>query len=217
MSSYINTAADCTIKQYEACAFQQRYRVLVLEGDPTDEELKNAFDLINAEYIDLSGLYVTREFDLSAHIHYLHIRKTTIEEFVRLQRKFIEQFGVPFVSEFRLVKKYGYSFNWNHEAPNLEHFLSKLNKVASQEVRYGIELSNKTKELFELRSKRIAKEAPVLETRKQFMTMIIRLQQSKFVIDRNKTTVEELALMIADQKDQQDQMKAEQSFKRKSY
>ncbi|HEY4288271.1 MAG TPA: hypothetical protein VGN00_14300 [Puia sp.] len=215
MNSYINTASDCTVKQFEECAFKQKYRVLVLEGDPSAEELQQAFELIYAQYVDLSGLFVSREFDLSAYIHSLEVRTTTVKNFVELQKLFIKEFGQPFPPAFRLVKRYGHTLYWNAESPNLELFIQKLNKIPSKEVRYEIELKNKKTELVELHRKRIKKEFTLQETRSQFVTMINRLRQSHFVINRNETTVEELALAIADQREQQEAANAQRQFKRR--
>jgi hypothetical protein len=215
MNRYINTAAGCNVKQFEDCAFRQQYKVLILEGEPTDLELQQAFELIYAEYVDLSGLFVSKEFDLSAFIHRLEIRKTTIKNFVELQKIFISEFGQPFPQAFHLVKKYGHSLYWNAAGGNLELFLQKLNKIPAKEVRYEIELRNKKTELIELHRKKVKKEFTLLESRKEFVTMLNRLRQSQFVINRNETTVEELALAIADQKEQQEAAKAQNQFKRR--
>lgn len=214
MSKYINTASECTVKQFKACCFDQRFHVLVLEGDPSDQELQEAFELIYSEYVDLSGLFITREFELSAYIRSLKVRIDTVQHFVELQRVFISEFDAPFPPGFDIVKKYGHILYWNPESPDLDLFKAKLSKIESKEVKYTVELKKKTDELVELHRKRVKKEFTLLESRKQFVTMVNRLQQAKFVINQNETTVEELALMVADHKEQQEDAFAQRSFKK---
>lgn len=215
MSKYINTAADCNVKQFEDCSFKNNLRVLLIEGDATDEELRAAFEHIYEQYVDFSGLYETREFEMSAYINSLTVRVNTVHEFARLQREFISQFDIPFVPGFYLVKKYGHTLSWNHDSPDIAGFLERLQRVEAKEVRYKAELKRKETELFEFQKKKITKEFTLLESRRQFLTQILRLQQAKYVINKKETSVEELSYMIRDQKDLQEEEKAQQSFKRK--
>jgi hypothetical protein len=215
MSRIIDNAADCTIKQYMECAFKQRYRVLIIEGDAEDEDLQKAFELIYAEYVDLSGLFITREFELSAYIQSLWNRTNTITRFIDLQKRFIGHFSVPFVPAFDTVKKYGHVLYWNHESPDIDLFLTRLAKMEAREKKYEVEIKAKEKELFELRKKKVTKEFTVLESRKQFVTSLNRLQQSRFVINKNETSMEELAIMISDQREQHNAEEAQRSFKKK--
>lgn len=215
MSNIINTAAECNIKQFMAAAFENKLRVLIIDGDATDEELKEAFEYIYAQYVDISGLYISKEFDLSAYIHSLSNRINTICEFVRLQRKFIEEFSVPFVAAFGIVKKYGHSLYWDNDYPDIELFLIRLGKVESKEAKYISQLKAKENELFELKRKRITKEFTLLESRKQFLITLARLQQAKFVIDKKETSMEEVGLMIKDQKEQSEEAVIQRSFKKR--
>lgn len=214
MSSYINTAADCNVKRFMSCAFEYKYRVLLIDGDASDDELRSAFEYIYDQYVDYSGLYATREFELSAYINSLNVRITIVQEFVKLQRKFIEEFKVPYVAAFWQVKKYGHTLYWNHDYPDIDLFLAKLAKVESREAKFKSELKAKEKELFDLQRKKITKEFTLLESRKQFLLTLARLQQAKFVISKTETMMDEVALMIKDQKDQSDEANAQRSFKR---
>lgn len=211
MSSYIQTAAECTVKQFRACAYKGKYQVLVIDGQPTDEELRRAFELIYAEYADLSKLFITKEFDLSGYIHFLETRLNTVKKFVELQKIFIGEFGVPFPPAFPLVKKFGHSLFWNHDQPDIVLFLEKLNKIPQREVRYELELKNKKKELLDLHSKMMNKEHSLLESEKNFVSTIVRLKQAKFDINNN-TPVEEVALAIADLREANESEKAQKQF-----
>lgn len=216
MSIIINTAAECNIKKFEACRFDNKLRVLIIEGDATDEELREAYEFIHGQYVDLSGLYETREFEMTAYISSLAVRINTVHEFIRLQREFISQFDIPYVPGFYLVKKYGYTLLWDHESPDIDTFLARLEKMESKEAKFKSELKRKQTELSTFQSKHQAGEYTPMESRRQFLTQILRLQQAKYVIIKNETMMEELAYAIRDQKELQDEEKAQQSFKRKT-
>lgn len=215
MSNYINTAADCNIKKFEACRFKNELRVLLIEGDATDEELREAFEFIHGQYVDLSGLYETREFEMSAYISSLTVRINTVHEFIRLQREFISQFDIPYVPGFYLVKKYGYTLLWDHDAPDIDTFVARLEKMESKEAKFKSELKRKETELATFQKKKQTGEYTPMESRRQFLTQILRLQQAKYVINKNETSVEELAYCIRDQKDLQAEEQAQQSFKKR--
>jgi hypothetical protein len=214
MSNYINTAAECTVKQYEACRFEDKLSVLLIEGEVTNEELREAFEFIHGQYVDLSGLYETREFEMSAYINSLTVRINTVHEFIRLQLEFISQFKVPYVPGFYLVKEYGHKLHWDHEAPDIDTFLSRLEKMEMKEAKFKSELKRKEKELSDLQQKKSNGEFTPLESRRQFLTQILRLQQAKYVINKKETTIEEVAYAIKDQKDLQDEDRAQRSFKK---
>jgi len=215
MSSYITDAADCTVKQFMDCAFKERYKVLVLEGEPAMEDLRKAHELIHAQWVDLSGLFETREFELSAYIRSLEGRINTIEKFVELQKAFLAEFGLPFLPGLSIVKRYGHSFYWDKESPDEQAFLARMEKMITKEKRYEVELKAKQKELFDMQRKKAKGEYDPLQSRKDFVVMLNRLQQAKFVIDKNVTTIEELGLMVKDLRDQQQEEKAQRTFKKK--
>lgn len=210
----IQSAGDCVINKFMDCAFKDRHRVLLISGDATDEQLRMAFEIVYAEYVDLAGLYVTREFELSAYISSLDTRIATVKRFVTLQCTFLNEFDTPFLPGFALVKKYGHRLYWDFNRPDKESFLKRLIQIEAGESRYQAELDRKVKELVELRKKKVNKEFSLLESRKQFIMSMNRLQQNKFVIDKDKTTMEELALMVKDYKDTANEADMQNSIRR---
>lgn len=215
-TTIITDAADCNIKQFIRCAFEGKYKVLLIDGEATDAELQSAFEMIYAQYIDLSGMYQTREFELSAYINFVDNRIRTIERFIELQRLFLREFNMPFLPAFGLFKKYGHHLVWNPEYPDTDLFKKKLGQIEMKEKKYHSILNTKIKDLVEFKKKQIAGEHSLLESRKQFITTLNRLQQAKFVIDKNETSVEELALMIRDHKDQIEENKMQAKAKKYS-
>lgn len=199
----IHSSADCSVKKFKDCAFAGKYKTLLISGEATEEELKAAFEYIYAEYVDYAELYQSREFEMSAYINWLGNRIGVITRFIELQRRFMKEFESPFIPAFGLVKKYGHHLWWDFAHPDKDAFLKKLMQIEMKEKKYEHELNKKVTELLDLQKKKIKKEHTLLESRKDFITMCNRLQQARFVIDQDKTMVEELALAIKDQRDQQ--------------
>lgn len=216
---FIESASDCNIKRFMAATFENKLKALITNGNPSEEEykelepkLQNAFEYIYAQYVDISGLYLSQEFELVGYINSLNHRITTMKWFVELQNKFMDEFEVPYLPGLSIAERYGYKLYWDPNYP--ESFIRKLNSIPAKESKFTIRITEKTKELVELRKKQIKKEHTLLESRKDFITMMNRLQQHKFVIDKNETTVEELALMIKDQRDQVETDNMNRKFKK---
>lgn len=216
---FVETAADCTIKQFMAATFENKLKALITNGNPSEAEykileakLRNAFEYIYAQYVDFSGLYLSQEFEIVAYINSLDHRVTTLKKFVELQNLFMDQFKVPYLPGLSIAERYGYKLYWDPNYP--ESFIKKLDAIPAKEAKFKIRIAEKTKELVELRTKQVKKEHTILETRKDFITMLNRLQQKKFVINKNETTVEELALMIKDSRDQVESDNMNRKFKK---
>jgi len=209
----IQRAADCTVKQFMQCSFDARYRVLLIDGDGSEDDLKMAFEYIYAEYVDYSDLYQSQEFEIVAYINSLDTRIQFIHRFVDLQRKFMEQFDIPFLPGLDMIKRYGHHLYWDANYMDRDAFFKKLFQIEMKEKKYDTKVDQKVKELVELRKKKVQKEHTILESRKDFVTMLNRLQQARFVIDKDRTTVEELALIIKDQRDQVEEAKMQNKIK----
>lgn len=210
----IQRAADCTIKQYKKAAFDGKLKILLIEGEASDDDLQDAFDYINAEYIDLSGLYITQEFEIVAYINSLDNRIQFMRRWIELQRKFLFNFNLPYVKGLYMVKKYGHSLYWDFDHPDKDGFLQKLAKIELSEKKYELHVDKKVGELIALRKKQVSQTHTVLESRKTFVSMLNRLRRERFVVDEDKTSMEDLALMIADYRDQLEDAKAEKLKKR---
>lgn len=210
----IQRAADCSVRQFMQCSFDGKLKVLIIDGEASEDDLKAAFEFIYAEYVDYSDLYQSQEFEIVAYINSLDTRIQVIRRFVELQRKFLVQFDMPFLPAFDMVKRYGHHIYWDAKYPDKDVFLKKLTQIEMKEKKYETKVDQKVQELFELRKKKVKKEHTILENRKDFVTMLTRLQKAGFVIDKDKTTVEELALIIKDQRDQIEEAKMQNKIKR---
>jgi hypothetical protein len=210
----IQRAADCTIRQFMQCSFDGKLKVLIIEGGASDSDLNTAFEYIYAEYVDFSDLYQSREFEMVAYINSLDTRIQMIRRFVELQRKFIIQFDLPYLPGLEMVKRYGHHLYWDANYPDKDAFLKRLCQIEMKEKKYESKVDQKVNELIELRKKKVHKEHTILESRKDFVTMLNRLQQARFNIDKDKTSVEDLALCIRDHRDQAEEVKMQNKIKK---
>lgn len=213
----IQRAADCNIKQFKKCSFEEKYKVLLIDGEASDEDLRNAFEYIYAEYVDLSELFISQEFEMVAYINSLDNRIQFMRRWIELQRKFIFNFKCPYIKSFFMVKKYGHNVYYDWDQPEQKRndaFLQKLAKMELGEKKNDLMVAKKVDELMALRKKKVAKIHTILESRKSFISMLNRLRQAHFVIEDDKTSVEDLALMIKDYRDQVEEAKSEKLKKR---
>ncbi len=54
-STMITSCMDLTIRNFMQCVFQKNYRVLLLSGDASDEQLHDAWNVLYEEYAGLTG------------------------------------------------------------------------------------------------------------------------------------------------------------------
>jgi len=89
---------------------------LVIEGEHTEDELSEGWQVVYQEYIDLSGTTATDyQSALTAEITLLFFKHTTITEAVELSRKY------RFDEIIELLHKEGYNFPFNHNDPEAYH------------------------------------------------------------------------------------------------
>lgn len=165
------------------------------------------FDTVYSEYQDTSGLYLTEDFERRSYIHHLNSRINYIKIYIRLQRDFIEEFGKPFIRDFGdLKEKYGYVLTWSEEHPHLiaverKKFEMQLRRIEMHEKKFDSTLQTKIKELNESREGKIKnpEDFDLRKSRVSFIKMLNSLSKIGYSVDRRKTTVEELALMIKQQ------------------
>lgn len=176
-----------TIRQFMQAWFNQDTSVMSIEE----------FDNVYTEYIDVAGLFQSEEFDKVVYIHFLNGRINTVNIFIRLQREFIKEFNIPYIEGFELLKDKGYILKWNN---SIDDFENQLLRIEAQEKRYISELENCIKELIDFRkTKGKSEEEPLKKKREGFIRTLNTLGKVGYRIDKDKDTVEDLALMIKQQ------------------
>jgi len=157
-----------------------------------EEISKEDFDIVYAEYIDVSGLYLSKEFELVAYIAYLKNRIFILKTLIATQRMCIDTFHKPYIEGIELFSTFGYKVEWDGDE---KKFLAKMDKMSSVLRSKSTELRHKEFEYEQLKAAKKEK-APEIQSRHEFIRMLNSFSKYGFSVDKNKTTVEELALMI---------------------
>ena len=194
----IDTASECTVSQLMKCWFDNKLSVLVIDGDFTEDEMKQAFEAIHTEYIDLAGLYKSKEFELLSQVNHIETRVNRLTMSIDLQRRFLKEFDIPFVTGLATFKEYGHNIYWDSASQDKTAFLSALNKIEQKTKLHKMQLIEKRDELLMLQKNKIEKNHTVIQSRREFIRTLNAINKFGFDVKKNETTVEELALMIND-------------------
>jgi len=177
----ITKCCECSVRIFMKCLFNQDYEALG-GGD---------FEKIHTEYVDLSNIGQTKEFDLMNAIHNLQTRIMTVPILVQVQFGFFKNFEMPFVNAFDEFKKYGHRITWDPERPEL--FIGQMERVAIKEKKFTAELDTRLKELTDLKKNGVKVDS---NSRHSFVKMLNTLGKEGYQIDKDKTDMEEMSLMI---------------------
>jgi uncharacterized protein YihD (DUF1040 family) len=202
--NYISNASECSLRKFMQAWFEEKYSVLIIEGEVEEEILKTAFEKIHLQYVDLSGLGQTHELQMRISIHYLTTRITVIKTMLFLHREFIKNFDVPFLPGLIDFKKYGHSVYWDNDK---EAFLIKLNQIEIKESKFQAQLDAKMKELIDYHNKIKNKQHAPVQSRKEFIRNMNTLNRSGYSIDKDQTMVDEYSLMLNDLGEEREQLK----------
>jgi hypothetical protein len=179
-----------TIRQFERAWFNGDRSVM------TNEQ----FEIVKTEYVDTAGLFASEEFDKVGYISFLNNRVNTITLWIRLQREFINNFDIPYIKNFNWIKKFGHNIYWDKD---VEKFKQELIKIEKKEKKYFNLLENAIKELIDFRAKKNSREKVTSEpSRSAFIRTVNSLGKIGWSIDKDKTTVEELAYIIKQQSEE---------------
>lgn len=192
---------DIIINEYINAFYNENYSVY------TKEQIEQAY----CEYMDLSGMFETKQFQQLSYINYLKVRIAVLSPFVEVQRELISTFGEPHF-DFSLAERYHYKLVWKNDKKD---FLIQLNKIEGRERKYITELRQKEKIYEEEKDKANPQKKSLKESRIDFIRNITILGKNGYSINRNETTMEEYSIMI---KDSTEQNKADnaKSFKHRN-
>jgi len=152
---------------------------------------KEEYIHINMQYMDASGLFLTREYELQISIQSMRNKINCVMLGVNLQREFIKEFGLPYLPALSEFNKYGYRLTWDSD---LKDFETQLQRIEANIQSYITLANRKEKDL-----KTTIENAEIIDikqSRAQFNKMLISLQKMNYHIDKSKTTMEDLATMI---------------------
>jgi hypothetical protein len=168
---------------------------------------KDDFDIVYSEYVDLAGLYQSKEFELVTYINYLKNRTYVLKTIIVSQEMYFQTFKIPYIHGFKIIKdKFGYNFTWTGDETLLFSFLRKLR---NDERKKSAELRRKEYEYEQLKLTKHSDNKSLIQTRHEFIRMLNSFNKAGYKIDRDKTTIEELALMIKQVNDENERLELE--------
>lgn len=167
------TVENCTVNQLMDSWFNEK---------PFD-----GWQDVYMDYIDISGLAETEEFSLLMTIHNLNTRLISVPQYVAVQQETIQIFGKYHPTATANLARFGYKMPMD-----VNTALKFLDGVKSKEKRFRYDLQAAEDKLSKLKK---PETQDLKKSRRAFIKMLNNLGQS-YRIDRDKTTVEELALMV---------------------
>lgn len=189
----ILTLQTAVINDYFACAF--------------DGVEKFGWEDTYVEFIDVSGLAKSDEYELIVEKHNLIARIKSVPEYVKAQRECVRVFSKYHPEATRRLAKKG------HTMPDdMDKADAFLVKVLSKEKMFITKLRETESKLEKLKHPGGYDNK---KARRSFVRLLNTVGQ-RYKIDREKTTLEELALMIlelAEEAEQAEQERISNSFK----
>lgn len=197
------SAKNCTLNQMIACQFEGDYNVLFENAPP------EAWEAIYAEYIDLSGLAATSEYELIKTVFNLETRLRAVPEYAKVVVGCVNSFGKLYAPAVQKLAKYGYKV-----PDDPQKAVEYLQTALSKEKRFEHDLKAASASLDKLRAMKTEQHNDVKRQRRQFIQEINSLG-TIYRIDRDKTTVEEYALMKREQMERIQEEQINNKFKNK--
>lgn len=195
---YVDSAADCTVAQFMACKFENKYDVLAISGEPSLEQLSEAWEKIHVEFIDLSETLIP-EVSLLKQIKVLECDIEMINCIVFVLEESVTRLGYPLEKAVNMIAQNGHHPKWNND---VDDYLKQCKKIRSKESKNISLLAIKNKELEDYRKAEAAKKT-INNSRSEFIRVMNDLRRFGYPIDKDKTTAEELAIMIKTFNDEQ--------------
>jgi hypothetical protein len=203
----INTASDCTIKDFMSAKFDGKLSVL---GEGTESELLEALDSIETEYNDLAG-NLPPELMKSNKFNKLNTRKAGVElNFIIIEeiiRRIYDQIPVealnsPEAVEYLAIPKsridtaisnlkvFGVNLKWSQD---IGLFKKQLKKERLREITKHVELQELKKEIELMPNSEAA--APQQLTKKLFYQSIHAIQALGFKVSEAETNMYSFGVM----------------------
>ena len=170
---------DITVRTFMKCLFNKDFTGI------------DNWDDLYTKYIDLSGLGENGQLSIQVAIHNLNIRLFRITQYLEFQTKVFDLIRMPYLPKLEDMVEYGHKVKWNPDEP--EMFLPQLIRIEQKEKRNFVELKELEKELDDMRQ---TEKPETVNARNSFVIMLNVLGKEGYRIDKDKTDMEELSLMI---------------------
>lgn len=188
----INCAADCSIKAFIACKFDTRLNVLIIEGKPTNAELREAFESIETEFNDLTGnlpaalTTINKINELTARNMAVHWCFFAVDEALR-------RANIPMLDALPRLKKLGINIKWKDD---IEDYKRQVVNAKIREKTYHVRLEEMSKELETLQKSVTTSEK---FNRQSFSRLKLAIQSLMgFPISETETNMFDFGVMCQD-------------------
>jgi hypothetical protein len=182
-----DSCSTLLLSAYIQCQVTGDLSSLIIEGEPTKEQLQDAWRNICREFFDLSeDKQVSYEVNLLAQIEELNIKIITIQQIVEV----LQGYEIPQLIE--ILRSFGYNFPFNCD--NEEQYLADLKRVLNRAKKLVIELNEKQSQLNTIqKSKEPSQEVTIKYYDK---ILAILSQHMKYHMDENVITVSRYAAAL---------------------
>lgn len=182
-----NSCTTLPLAIYIRCQLGGDLKELTIEGEPTTEELKTAWQAITQEFFDLSeDKQANYELGLLTQIEILNIKIITIQQSVEILKKYRCDELVD------ILHKLGYRFPFNID--NEKEYLNDLKRVIDRAKILVIQLKDKQAELAVIAKNKDSSEKVGAKYYDKILSILS--QYMKHHIDEYKTTVSRYAAML---------------------
>jgi len=196
------TCYDLPLSRFIRCDVDGDYSALIIESDgPVDgETLKEAWQAIHQEYLDISGAAQDNYLlSLQTEINRLFIKRLCIVETVALSRKY------RYDDAIKLLQGYGYRFPFDPNDPEAYH--KDLDRVLTRSNTLVVEMEQKQSQLEALKPKGDGAKV----TRGYYDQWLVALSKfSGYHINEDVTTVSRFVTILKSYITHCDQLKAQQ-------
>lgn len=182
---------SCTtllLSDYIICQVDKDLSPLIIEGEPTEQELKDAWQVITHEFFDLSESKQNNyELTLCAEMEALNYKIIAIQQSVEVLRKYRCDELVA------LLQKLGYRFPFN--ANKEDEYLKDLGRVLSRAKTLVLQYNDKKAQLDNISKEKAPGETEVSRSYYDKILAILS-KHSGYHVDESKTTVSRYAAIL---------------------
>jgi hypothetical protein len=185
-NKYYTSCEDLPLNLYITCQVDNDLSALVIEGAPSEEELKSAWENITEEYYDLAGESLdTYTLGLYFEVQAMNVKIEVIEQCLSVLKKYY----CPDLVE--ILKQHGYPLK---EDETNDQYISALEKIQKRSKVLLIQLQDKFSHLEKIKS---SKKKGDKITRKYYGKLLAHLSKFfQFQISSTKVTVSEYAAYL---------------------
>lgn len=132
--------SELPLSRFIECLCEGKYSVLLIEGDATEEQLKEAWDALYNEYLDATAkngsndvMTLLNEFDA------LYYKYAVVEKCVEILRWYNDDRLIA------ILKERG--FNFPFDDSNVEQYLKDLDRVMTRSKKFLVDMEIRRKQL----------------------------------------------------------------------